>query len=103
MTDAAQGPQTVADALQSVDLSPDYYHNASGYEAYLRPLKLTAGALCLQIGSGDSPWYVAYREPDELYQVDTGNRVHAWEMHEFIKSYERDVLELRPRLTREVR
>lgn len=98
----AQRYETVADALEAVDLPADHYHGAETYEAYCEPLKLTAGAVCLRVGDGPSAWHVSYRKGGELYRVESGDRVYPFELKAFINAHERGNLAIKPRLTREV-
>lgn len=58
------------------------------YEQATHPLKYVPN-LALRVGT----WLIDYREPDELYRIGTGDRVHPFEIRAFLRS---DTTRVRP-------
>lgn len=102
---STQRYETVGDALEAVDLPPDHYDHAEGYEQCVRPLKLTGGKLSLRVVSTDHVdhpemgWYITRAGSGRLERVREDAVVVPNEMREFIRS---TMLAVEPFLTREV-
>jgi hypothetical protein len=87
MTTVIQSKTAVRDAIETEYRDCPLIGNITDptrvleYEQATHALKYVPN-LALRVGT----WLVAYREPDELYRIRTGDRVHPFEMQAFLTS-----------------